>query len=374
MLMNKNRVLLFVKVPPPLTGATIINKQVVDSELLKEYFTVRSIQISYSNEVSKLGKINLKKILIFIKLIYFLIFECVFYYPKIIYFQLSPLGKAFYRDLLFIFIIKIFRIKILFHLHGKGIKRVSEKGTLKIIYKFAFSNSEVICLSQNLKSDISNVYNKEVHILNNGIPNYKNTFKERDFSKSNDLRINILFLSNLLVSKGIIDFLSVMRILDKKNIEFNAFIVGAEGDMAEKALNVEIDTYNLQKKVKYLGPKYDIEKHEIFEKSDILIYPTYNDAFPLVLLEAMIHGLPIIASNEGAISEIIINEVTGFIVNKGSPDEIVNKIEFLLKNPELFKSFQYASRARFIENYTIEQFEMKLIRIFLKVSKIHYLK
>ena len=62
--------------------------------------------------------------------------------------------------------------------------------------------------------------------------------------------------------------------------------------------------------------KYGKEKFDIIKKMDILFYPTFNDAYPLVLLECLQIGMPVVASNQGAIPEII-DKNTGFIFETG---------------------------------------------------------
>jgi len=289
--------------------------------------------------------------------------ELYFHKPDIVYFQLSHHGISFFRDFFFVLIMKTHKIKILFHLHGIGIKQKSN--LKKIFYKICFNNEEIICLSRLLSNDIEDVYNGNPFFVPNGIP--KINIKPE--SKENNKPLDIIFLSNLFISKGILDFLEAMKILNLKHINFNATIVGAEGNQNNSSC-ISVNTIkkllkenNLEYKVHFLGPKYGNDKYRILQNADIFCYPTHNDAFPLVILEAMQFGLPVISTKEGAISEIINDGETGFIVDKNSPEQIVKKLQILIKNPELKKKMGEAGRKKFIENYTIEKFENNLINI-----------
>ena len=66
------------------------------------------------------------------------------------------------------------------------------------------------------------------------------------------------------------------------------------------------------------------EKENLMVLSDIFVFPSYyeRETFGIVNIEAMSWGLPVITSNEGAISEIVQDGITGFIVNPKSPEEI----------------------------------------------------
>jgi len=98
-----------------------------------------------------------------------------------------------------------------------------------------------------------------------------------------------------------------------------------------------------------------------------LVLPTLNDCFPLVILEAMRAGLPVVATDEGAIPEIVDDEVTGYIVPKNQPENLADKLELLLYDPELRKRMGGAGRNRFLEKYTLDKFESGLLTIFQNV-------
>jgi glycosyltransferase involved in cell wall biosynthesis len=363
---TEKRILLFIKIPPPITGATLMNKYVFESKLLKENFIIRSVLISYAKSVNNLGKLNLNKLIIFIKIFITLIKECIYHRPQFIYFQISPLGIAFLRDLIFVSLMKLFHIKIVYHLHGKGIKKMVENNFLAMLYKYAFRNSEIICLSSLLKDDLEDVFKGTIHIVNNGIPD---VFEEKIFYSQrvrNIDKIQILFLSNLIRSKGIMEFIESLKILADKNIDFRANIVGSEGDIKYNYLNDKITEYNLTNKIIYLGTKYGKEKNDTIAKCDVFVYPSFyfNDAFPLVILEAMQFSKPVIATREGAIPQIVDDGVTGFLVDKHNPEQISEKLEVFINNPELIKTMGAAGRKKYEEKYTIKIFEKNMDLVF----------
>ena len=356
------KVLLFIKLPPPITGATSINNYIYNFKKLREKFHVRTISMSYSLSVEELGKIKFSKILVLLKVWIKLIKILFSWKPDIIYFQISPLGTAFLRDLIYVLAIKAFKVKILYHLHGKGISQASKSNFKKRLYEYAFKNCEIICLSGLLSNDIDNVFNGEIHIVNNGIPevNYPIT------KSQNNANIKILFLSNLIMSKGIIDYIAALEIIKNRGIDFEAYIVGNEGNINSQQLAEEIRSKGLSKDVRYLGPKYN-DKTELLGTVDLLVYPSTNDAFPLVILEAMQAELPVIGTCEGAIPEIIDDGVTGYLVNKKSPEEIAEKLGILIKNPELRKKMGEAGRKKYLENYILETFEQNMLNVFRNV-------
>jgi len=361
----KYRILYFIKLPPPITGATLMNQYVVESEILKNSFKIRTIGISYNQSVGQMGDINVLKFLKIVRYSFLLIKELLLFNPDLIYFQISPLGIAFYRDSIYVMIMKLFRKKIVYHLHGKGINNHLNNPIKKKLYKFVLKDQEVITLSKVLDYDIQLIFQKNIYHVPNGLPVAKFNNKER---VENSI-IKILYLSNLIKSKGILDFIDAMETLKNKGFNFNANIVGKDADLSSHDLTELIKEKELNVYVKYLGAKYGEEKNEIYNKSDIFVFPTKNDTFALVNLEAMQFGLPVISTNEGAIPEIVDDGITGFIVEKNTPNNIAKKIEFLANHPELRKKMGAAGRKKFLEKYTLQVFEKNMITVFNDILK-----
>ena len=355
--------LLLIKVPPPLTGATLMNQRVYESEVLRANFNIRSIPISYVNNLNEMGKFRINKLFTVISVYFKLAYQLIFIRPKLVYFQISPLGFGFLRDFIYVFLIKLFRVKIVFHLHGKGINTAAKNKFYKFLYKWAFKKNEIICLSSKLTYDIEEVFDGKPFVVPNGIPN-KNTSLEKNITNGD---VTLLFLSNLLISKGILDYLDALAILKEKGFYFKGIIVGMPGDLTENELLKLIKRKNLNDFVKYLGGKYGNEKLMILQKSNILIYPTSNDAFPLVNIEALQHGIPIIATSEGAIPEIVDDGITGFVVEKKSPQQIAVKTELLINNPGLRKKMGEAGKKKYLEQYTLDKFENNLKKVFEEI-------
>lgn len=113
------------------------------------------------------------------------------------------------------------------------------------------------------------------------------------------------------------------------------------------------------------GKKYNEEKEAFFENADIFIFPTLNEAFGLVLLEAMEHALPCIATDEGGISDIVDEGETGFIVSKRNANILADKIEYLLIHPEERMRMGKLGYKKFKNQFTVGKFEERLAEILL---------
>jgi glycosyltransferase involved in cell wall biosynthesis len=175
--------------------------------------------------------------------------------------------------------------------------------------------------------------------------------------------ISLFFLSNMMKAKGVFDLLEACDILNKKGLKFKCHFIGKWADIAETDFKKEVERKNLTGKVFAHGAKYGKEKAAFLNYSDIFILPSHNECFPLVILEAMQYGLPVISTDEGGIPAIVDNGITGYIVEKQNSIELAKHLEELILNPELRETMGKAGRQKFQEQYTLVRFEKRMCEI-----------
>jgi glycosyltransferase involved in cell wall biosynthesis len=358
------KILFLVQLPPPIHGASIMNQHVINIFKDTSYST-KTIELRFVENVLDIGNISFNKIFKMFRIGFEIVKTMINFKPDIVYFTLSPIGGAFYRDVFYVVILKLFGVKILYHLHGKGIKENVSVLWKKQLYKFVFKNSFVIHLSSILEQDISGLGYKKIYFVPNGIEKLKVDFN----IKRNNKIPKLLFLSNLTVSKGLFVLIEACKILKGKNLKFQLIIVGKEFDILEIELIKKIKDNGLEQYIDILGAKYGNEKYQILSTSDIFVFPTFytNECFPLVLLEAMQFGLPIVSTFEGAIPEIVDDGVTGFLASQKDATVLADKIEILIKDKEFRKKMGKAGREKFLKKYTLDKFEQNMLNILKEI-------
>lgn len=344
-----------------------MNAVVYNSQLLGEAFNIRRIGISYSKSVKDLGSFSLRKYKVFAVTFCKLVHNLLFRRPRIIYFQPSITGGTYLRDLVFILTGRLFGKKFILHLHGKGIRAEAEKsGFRKKMYSFGFKNQYLVVLSNEQKKDIAFLKPAEIFVVNNGSALLAG---EEESQRGHNTPFRFLFLSNLLRSKGILDLVEVAKALKDGGYAFRLDIVGNEGDISKQQLMARIEEFGLLNQVHYHGPKYGDDKIPYFREADAFVFPTLNDAFGLVLIEAMQFGLPVIASNEGAIPEIVAQGESGHVYPKGDKAQLKQHMVSLMENPERARQMGKKGRAIYFEKFTIHAFEKNMQRVFNELLK-----
>jgi len=99
------------------------------------------------------------------------------------------------------------------------------------------------------------------------------------------------------------------------------------------------------------GRLKDEDLAAVFRRSDIFVFPTLADTFPLVVLEAMAHGVPVVASRVGGIPHQL-GGVAGHLVAPGEPKELAAAIDQLASDPDHRHTLSVAAQQRVRENFT----------------------
>ena len=120
----------------------------------------------------------------------------------------------------------------------------------------------------------------------------------------------------------------------------------------------------MQNCVQVVGPKYNEEKYNELMSADIFVLPSFNEAFPLVNLEAMQFSLPVLSTNVGGVSEAVINEETGFVVESRNVQQLADKLILLIKDKNLREQMGMKGKDRFCNNYTLRHFEYNIKNVF----------
>ena len=365
----KPKLLCILHFPPPVHGSAMVGDFIRRSEVINESFDTRYINLGTSATVDDIGKSSGSKIFKYINIVWQTVVHMTVFRPDKVYVALTVKGIGFYKDAFLIILAKMLGGNMVYHLHNKGVSARQDKPFDNWLYKRVFNNAEVILLSEYLYPDIKKyVSHSEVYICPNGIPEQITSTDLQD-RKRGDEPVQLLFLSNLIESKGVFVLLEACDILKKKEVSFKCVLVGGEGDITIEKLNTRISELGLSENVLYLGKKYNEEKKAIFLESDVFVLPSWNDCFPLVLLEAMQAGLPIISTSEGGIPDIVLDTETGYIVPQKNATALADRLEILITDPQNRKVMGKKGREHYESNFTIEVFEYKLKEILFLTLK-----
>lgn len=178
---------------------------------------------------------------------------------------------------------------------------------------------------------------------------------------------DFITISNLNESKGILYLLDACQLLLKKGeADYQLHLVGATtAEISEMRIEREIRQRGLSNHVTYHGKQYGEQKQKLLSKAHVFVHPTFDDCFPLVLLEAMHHTLPIITTPVGAIPDIVEDGVNGILVPERDTEGLTNAMKRLINDPEQAAQLGSRGKEKYLTQYTLKYFEQHILEILM---------
>lgn len=248
-----------------------------------------------------------------------------------------------------------------------GLKRQLLIYIEKFTYKLA---TKVYSNSNGLRDYIlKEKYAKEnkLCILGNGSSNGIDTqyFSRSHFSKEElaqkKIELNIpqedfvfVFVGRIVGDKGINELVASFVKLQKENSNCTLLLVGPfEDDLDPLTIKTKESILNNQN---IISTGYQEDVRIFYAISNVLVFPSYREGFPNVVMQAGAMELPCIVSNINGCNEIIENNINGLLVSVKSIDELYTAMKLILSNIEIQNKLRSSSR-----NMIMDRFERKEI-------------
>ena len=151
----------------------------------------------------------------------------------------------------------------------------------------------------------------------------------------------VLFVGRLIFNKGPQFFLEAIPAVLARYPETRFHFIG-DGPMSDD-LQRRARELGVQERVEFLGQREDVA--ELLRQGSMLVRPSLSEGLPLVALEGMASGLPVIATRVGGTAEVVEDGVTGFVLNPNEMGLVADRINRLLADPGLSRQMGARGRA-----------------------------
>lgn len=166
----KPKILFIMHMPPPVHGAAMVGQYIHDSKLINERFDCHYINLTTAKNLQDIGKVGLRKLLDFARLLRRIRKKLKEVQPKLVYVTPNACGGAFYKDLVVVQMIKLMGYKVVVHYHNKGVATRQNRLLDNWLYRHFFKGIKVILLSECLYEDVKRYVRREdVFVCPNGI-------------------------------------------------------------------------------------------------------------------------------------------------------------------------------------------------------------
>jgi glycosyltransferase involved in cell wall biosynthesis len=158
----------------------------------------------------------------------------------------------------------------------------------------------------------------------------------------------ILFVGRMTAIKRPDRLLDSIKELVKRKVDIQVLVAG-DGELLA-GLRDQVAEADLP--IKFLGWRSDIPK--LIAASDIAILTSDNEAVPLTLIEASMAGLPLVSTNVGSVSDVLINDLNGYLVDS-EPAALADALQKLAIDPVLREIMGKAGRERATRYFSLEK-------------------
>jgi len=323
------------------------------------------------------GRVRISKILHMFALIFRIIYHRFASRVRILYYPPSgPDRVPMFRDIIILVCTRWLFDKTIFHYHAGGLSELY--GQLspweKWFFRKAYFHADAaIRLSDLTPADGKLLAAKREYVIPYGIddpcPDFTPLPHVEPITKDRPLRI--LFVGILRESKGVLVLVEACAKLMATGVPIEVEIMGQwYSDEFAALIFQRIKELKLNDYVRLLGVVTGSDKFLSYRKADVFCFPSFFncEAFPVVVLEAMACGLPVVSTRWRGIPTIVDEGETGFLVEPHDPSAVASRLIALADDVSLRESMGLAGRAKFERNYTFVRHAGRMRHMLLETA------
>ena len=368
--MPKSSLLIIGPTPPPAQGVAVFTLALLRSNL-RSSFRIVHLDTSDRRTLSNVGRLDFRNIVLALRHGLQLQWLILREQPDLIYMPVSAKTLGFLRDCLFLASAKLFRRRLVIHLHGGCLDSLYAKANsaLRWLMRFCLGHAtRAIVLGECFRQDFDGLLPRErIRVVPVGIAPGIWEASQEVASGPKGGKIQILYLGMLVESKGFWDLIRAVPYVlqETRDIEFR-FVGDTSLPEAHEAKEW-VRGHSLDPYVKFLGPKWGEEKTQLLLEADIFAFPTWYplEGQPAVVLEAMAAGLPIITTRHATIPDML-GEEGALYVRQRDPKDIAEKLCLLLRSEDVRRKMGLINQKRFVQCYTLERFSQNMRDAFVE--------
>ena len=290
-----------------------------------------------------------------------------------VYITVSRSRVGFIRDMLMIWIAWLCRCRVVVHVKGGDydVFYRTQPRCWRFLIRHTLRRTQcIIVLSERLRDMFAfeSALRGRIAVVQNGLPFALNV-PPRGRHLSQIRPVRLLFLSNLIQSKGYGDVLEAMAILQKtmgtpsEAVFAGHFLSSADdpvpisSEQAEARFHEYIAANGIKDVVHYVGPVVGEAKRGLLETSDFFLLPTryFTEGQPVSIIEAMAHGCIVISTDYRAIPDMVVDGVTGVLIKPHRPDRIADAVRRMVAEPNRYAAMSQAAVDRYEKFFTMQR-------------------
>ncbi len=352
-------VVIIGPLPPPAFGVATATELVLSSPVLTAEYRLIHLDTSDRRSVANMGRLDPTNVWLAAKHELLLLRILLAKRPAVTYLTLSQAPLAILRDWIFIRTATLGGSQVVTHLRGSGYAELYEHGStwLRWVIRNTFRRTNrVLVLGSNLIGMAHSIDDSViVDVVPNGCPPEEITAASES-SGSKGPAQEVLYLGALARSKGLHDALGVAARVAARVPAVRFMFAGQwASDEDRHEADRFVREQGLEANVTFPGPVGIDRKAQLLHSASVYLCASHSEGQPWSILEAMRAGMPVVATNTGAIPDTVVDGVTGFVTEVGDVIGLAEAVTRILEDERLRTLMSQRARQRYDEFFTLER-------------------
>ncbi|HEV7622644.1 MAG TPA: glycosyltransferase [Amnibacterium sp.] len=350
-------VLVVSQVPPPVHGSTVMTLRLL--ETLSTLGRTTLVDRRFSRSVDDVGRPRPGKVLAVPSLVARLAARVARRRPGACVFFLTNRPGSFLVDLVLVELLRVLRVPTALYLHTNGYRELARRGPLwrAAVRRVLGGADRVVVLGPRMADDVRPFVEEERIAV---IANAPGDAPSPEDATREDGVFRILFLANLLPEKGADAFVRLAARLAAGGTghRWRFDIAGAGAPDRVAALRAAVEGAGLAGAATVHGAVAADDRWRLLHDADVLVLPsTYPlEAQPLVVVEALATGTPVVAYDVGGVGDLVVDGETGLLVPLGDEDGLHRAARALADDPALLADCRAGARARYEQHHSPDSY------------------
>jgi glycosyltransferase involved in cell wall biosynthesis len=350
------RLAVVSQIPPPHHGSTMMTLVFLE--------TVRKLGIEellvdrrFSSTVGEVGRFSLSKVGKSFGLITRLLTTQFWWRPNAYVLFITNRPASFLVDWIITELFRVLKRPVINYVHTSGYSHLAGRNAIfRFLVRRALGSADTtVCLGESLVQDVAWAVTGDIVT----IPNTPYGESPQDPADRCSTP-TFLFLSNLIPEKGAQVFIEAAIDVCGSHSDVQFIVAGAAPDVSTfEQLQSLVDNSRWQNRITLVGKADDETKWDLLRRSHCLVFPsTYAfEAQPLSIVEAMSTGLPVIAYDTGGIRDLVVDNVTGYLLPANDHEALRASMRKLLNDITLFSAFGKNAKTIYQKSFSRDAYE-----------------
>lgn len=314
----------------------------------------------FSRTSAEVGRFSIRKLLQAVSLL-LRVFNVARRRPPVLVYFVTNRTFSFIIDVLCISVLQAFGVRRVNYVHTQGWQALRRRGRIwrRLVDRLQSGAAVHVLLAPEMSADYGAPLAERVIFIRNTPGPGPGPMRPDEGQDSPNREQKILFFSNLIAEKGVLDFVKLAASMrdDAERLQF--VIAGSTVDQGHlEELRSTIQELGVEHKVEIIGTVTGAAKWDLLASSDVLVFPSKYpfEAQPLTILEAQSVGTPVVAYDIGAIRSVVESGVNGVLVQDLLVEGLVDGVQQVLRaGHELrMRTAEAADRAVLEDTYRAE--------------------